>query len=497
MGLSGLCIFSYLKQHQIFLIILLLTVFALINVYLRFPGEMGTDAISQYRQIHSGVLTDWHPPIMALLWSLLDRVWRGSGLLFVLHAGLYWLGYLLLAVGLYRCEDTVGAWCVVAIALFPTNVLLLHEITKDVGLAVTCLIAFSVIYSSRRANRSLSPIVIVSLIVLIIYATLVRANAIFATPALILYLIWPTLNRRPMVAIMFYIGMLIIFIPASGFINHNLIAAKRDEAIRSLEVFDMAGIADRTDDASMFQSQGNALEAVKRCYTPTLWDPIGGAPCGLLPRIGSPTATLWLRAIQNHPRAYLRHRLSYFSRAINSRYLHHIPEDEAYDWNYFLNSKPHLLKDRILNTVFDLSVFTPLFSALLGLITLVLLTDRKIRATAEGTLALFLMLSGQIYLAAYFIVGVASEFRYFLWCMVSLPLALLFAFRAVARASKSERSFLIIWPTVGIAITLAITLELTLPKNFAGGSLSRLSDRRTGLLIHSAPWHTLPLVPVP
>src|SRR5579864_8251639 len=58
---------------------------------LNLPGQMSYDSVSQLLQGRSGVYDSWHPPVMAWLLGLLDRLWPGTGL-FLLFDSLLLLG---------------------------------------------------------------------------------------------------------------------------------------------------------------------------------------------------------------------------------------------------------------------------------------------------------------------------------------------------------------------------------------------------------------------
>ena len=70
----------------------------LATIAIFYPGLATPDSLDQFQQGLTGHYTDWHPPVMALLWSLLDKVWIGPQPMLLLQAGGYWLAvYLLLA----------------------------------------------------------------------------------------------------------------------------------------------------------------------------------------------------------------------------------------------------------------------------------------------------------------------------------------------------------------------------------------------------------------
>src|SRR3569623_2189459 len=54
------------------------------------PGIALYDSVDQYRQVLSGAYEDWHPPVMARLWSLFAGWWPGGAPIFLIQTCLYW-----------------------------------------------------------------------------------------------------------------------------------------------------------------------------------------------------------------------------------------------------------------------------------------------------------------------------------------------------------------------------------------------------------------------
>ena len=65
---------------------------ALVLVATAWPGIMSNDSVAMLEQARSLAFTDWHPPVMALLWAPLDRLAPGPGLMLIAQATLYALG---------------------------------------------------------------------------------------------------------------------------------------------------------------------------------------------------------------------------------------------------------------------------------------------------------------------------------------------------------------------------------------------------------------------
>src|SRR4051812_39361093 len=56
------------------------------------PGFMSVDSVVQLGEARSGEFTDFHPPILALIWRYLDQLWPGPIGMLMLLDGLFWLG---------------------------------------------------------------------------------------------------------------------------------------------------------------------------------------------------------------------------------------------------------------------------------------------------------------------------------------------------------------------------------------------------------------------
>ena len=128
---------------------LVATFLFLANIVYGFPGIGTVDSDQQYAQAASGHLTDWHPPIMGWLWSHLPFFSAGNALLFILHVSFYWLGFGLIAFALGRVGQRAAAWGVILVGIAPPIISLDVHILNDVGLAVSFLSAFAIVFACR------------------------------------------------------------------------------------------------------------------------------------------------------------------------------------------------------------------------------------------------------------------------------------------------------------------------------------------------------------
>ena len=119
------------------------------NFAFKYPGELTNDSIHQYAEALSGQYTDWHPPIMAWVWSLLLHIIAGPLAILTLHLGLHWFGFALIADALLCLGKPRSAWLALLSGAFPVFLFYNGQIIKDVGMASAMLVAFGLGFRYR------------------------------------------------------------------------------------------------------------------------------------------------------------------------------------------------------------------------------------------------------------------------------------------------------------------------------------------------------------
>lgn len=211
--------------------------------------------------------TDWHPPFMAMLWSL----WPVPAFMLLIQNVLHWTGIALLASRL------TGRWpyLMLAVGLTPIAFKYLGVIQKDTLLASLFVLAFGMAGRARLVPALLG--------------ALTRANGPFALIGIV---------RLP-----FALLLIAAMVPASMLFNRAV--AERSYVERSLPFYDMAGIAHFEEDTSRFPAG---------CYTPLFWDTLGTQRCYFaFDKAPKSLTGEWVRTIAAHPVSYVRHRLAHFN----------------------------------------------------------------------------------------------------------------------------------------------------------------------------------------
>lgn len=161
-------------------------VVALVVVATFYPGIMSNDSTAALAQARAFEFTDWHPPVLALIWSVLDRIVPGPALMLIGQSLLYAYAAARLCNSAFaRLANRLPVNLVLlAFALFPPVMALNGMIWKDVWMSGALLLAlaylFQLAFGIGGTRQSLMMIVGACL-----FATAFRHNAGAATAGLL------------------------------------------------------------------------------------------------------------------------------------------------------------------------------------------------------------------------------------------------------------------------------------------------------------------------
>ncbi|UAK24455.1 hypothetical protein [Sphingomonas nostoxanthinifaciens] len=405
----------------------------------RWPGVAMYDSVSQYGQGIDGDYTDWHPPIMARLWSLLRLGWPGTQPMLLLQMLAWWGGLGLIAAALGRRQRHGAAALVLLVGVAPLGLGWATAILKDAQMAAALLLATGLVAWWRLDDRAVPRWAAALAGVLIAYATLVRGNALFATVPFS-FALAHVAGARPLWqrAVLALVAMVAV-IGLSPLINHRLFGAEPTQVERALPLYDMAGTAHEAGLATLpGLSAAQWREAERRgCYSPYFWNPFGEpAQCDF---VGQAVAfgddqrphlmRDWAAILLAHPFAYAAHRAGH----LNSNLRFWVGPGEG-------DAAPPLVSERndlglgappgpaaaALVDGGKLMALSPLGWPFLWLAVALGLLWAGMRTTsAQGRLAFALALTAACMSASFAVVSIASDLRYHLWSMVAAALALI------------------------------------------------------------------------
>ena len=445
-----------------------------VNALLHFPGTVNNDSINQYREAVSGRYSDWHPPVMAWLWSWLRYLGEGPGPLLLFHLALYWAGFGLLADAVRRAGHPAWALVVALAGAFPPFLYVNAQVVKDVGMAATWLAAAGVMFWYRSQQRRVPVLAGVAVAALLAYGTLVRGNAVFGLGPLLLYALAPASWWRSGRLMAAAVVVALLAIPASKLVNSGLLQAKSQHPEHSLFMFDLMGIAVHEGDPRLVEPRAKLSEAdLHACYSPYWWDSL--SPWGrCASRVDRPNKDFaangdglgqqWALTILEHPVAYATHRLKHFNSSllflVPPKHLRFAPENRTDDpaWKPF---EPVTERDLKMDLVRKNFLVWPVTWLAWGLVLLVFLAQR---AAGSGIgFARVLVVSALAYSGAYLVVGVATDMRYHYWSLLAIMLATLLVLPQLAQGWRDRSRILI----GGLALVVLVV---------ALGTAARLAD---------------------
>ncbi len=154
----------------------------LILIAFAYPGLMTMDSFDQLREARTWYFTDAHPPAMAALWGVIDRMVPGPFGMLVLQSTAFVAGlYLILR---HVLAPWRAATCAVAILLFPPVLAPLAVIWKDCLMAGFLVLGLAGLLHAERRWRLAG-------LALLSAATAMRYNAPAATlPLIVLVFEW-------------------------------------------------------------------------------------------------------------------------------------------------------------------------------------------------------------------------------------------------------------------------------------------------------------------
>jgi hypothetical protein len=451
-----------LRRGRICVVLLMLLAGYALTLLVFYPGYVTVDAQYVYAEAKQWRFGDWQSPAMGVLWHLIDPIAPGALSMFLLAITMYWAAFGLLAFVAVRQSPALGILTPL-VAMSPPAFFFIGLIWRDVLFAVVWLMAAALAFAaadraeskhenfaargdvkavSSRMARAIA-------LVLVAFGVLLRPNAVIAAPLLAAYVLWPQRFEAKRAAIAFAPALFVCaaLVPA---VYYGLLDAKRQNPLHSILVFDLGGITHFTGENQFpvaWSSEQTTL-LTSRCYDPVRWDSYWHVPpCPfVMQRLEQPDdlifgtarlATAWWRAVSTYPLAYLAHRAAFMRQFLARSNLvlpvwDWAPPDAAYGKRPAF--RPLLkLHDALQPTLlFRPGLWLVLAGALLALAW-------RLRTTAAGAFTVGVTASALAYVMSFFLLGVASDFRYAYWCV----LATLAGAVAAALAHAKARSAII------------------------------------------------------
>lgn len=399
----------------------------LLQCFLFYPGYIYWDSWVQLSQaLGLRPMTDWHPPIMTLFWRTQIALFGTEKIFYILNIFIFWAALFLL---LKNFNNRYLGFIAFLIGFLPFIVTYIAVPIKDVSFAVCiflcCALLANIEFSSISMRvRNFTYIII---IILILYCTLTRVNSIFITAPLIVFIFFEFKNTLKIYLVVLCLIASAVFV--TPYINNVVFGAEKERAIRSLLLFDIAGISFRSKENlfGIVPDKIGGVDINQKCYTPKFWDSYSiyaGTPeCAeygkkIFTKDDHYLLQKWGGAIKKHPLSYLRHRISVFNRFINYQGKRSVFQYRYGEYPgialYPAAENAVIYKRAILSKLNAMASgrqiwFAPYFwlSLLIGLFIATIKCS-----TRKEQLVNVIAFSAGIYLLGFFSIGVSDGYRY-------------------------------------------------------------------------------------
>lgn len=298
----------------------LLCLFASGVIFSYWPGFLSPDSTVQLSQAISGNYSDHHPPMMSLYWKLWLWWKVGPEPIFLTYQFLLFGSAFLL---LNTLKGTKIRWIVPFIPLSPHILLYSGAIWKDVGFAYTFLFSAMLLLPANIHDKKLTFIKTIIIWLLLFYGTGVKYQAIFILPVMTLWLALTLFTGKSFVKkISLWLTLWMSILISCQALQTVVVSSVREShSWQNVKLFDLAGMSvDLGQDLFpefVRKAPEYTFEKVKKVYSPYRVDEliVGWAPeASLRPGETKEQRELlwdtWLRALKDHPMAYVRHRFS-------------------------------------------------------------------------------------------------------------------------------------------------------------------------------------------
>ena len=397
------------------------------------PGFMSDDSASQLLEARRGHLSDWHPPILAALWMVCDRVVAGPFGMLLLQTALFWTGLALLAERI-AAPLAMRAIFVLVIGFAPPVLSIAGAIWKDVLLVAAMVVALGLAGRSR------------AFWVFALLATLARHNAIPAVAvAILLHLSAP---GAPSLAALARAALATVAVFAASLGVNAALTDQRAHVEQAIAMFDIVGIGVATgtlpDFHPCFRRNGEPIDrdVVLGRYDPrsNLYLVVPETKLHFCPKPDAVSSIVgqWLGAIAAHPGAYVAHRLRVAGHLLG---LHATPGSFMMTASTYTHESfpaleppaaPSPLQERFTRVLLALrpyGVFRPWVYVVLSVVACAVAVRRR------RWWPLCIALSGLAYEAGLLVVAPTEEYRYSYWMVVSALIAAAWlAIEAIASA---------------------------------------------------------------
>lgn len=411
---------------------------ALFLIY-AYPGYMSKDSFDQLLDSRWADYRDWHPPLMARIWSVVEIFVTGPFGMLLLQSGMFLFGlyYVFRRVASHRAAS-LAAVCVM---LFPPVMTTMAVIWKDSQMAGFLMIGAAGLLSAHRNARLAG-------YAMLFFACAMRYNAAAALLPLILFATWR--NARPRWQRAGIAGAITVALFASSMLVAGWLTSERTYPWHSsIALADIAGTiveAGPAPDAEIrrrldgvpLAANGDLYAKIAAVYDPRSWWGLTHFDQRIFdsPRTAEQRDAItraWRRLVFDEPGAYLRHRWNVFEQLLGTRPLvrnlwspvyHAIGEQENQAAILHHDASPSTLQKWLYKRIDHFQNgrwFRPYIYFHASLLALLVCAVRR------RTFQVAFLVSGLLYELSFFFLAPSPDNRYSHWMFTCLTVAVALA----------------------------------------------------------------------
>lgn len=391
-----------------------------------YPGFMSFDSLLQYSQAKSLIFSDWFPPMMAWLWSILDFFLTGPSSMLAFNLFLLWVS---IYIWWKSYKSYKLSWLIFLMPFLPWILNFSGVIWKDV-----CL-AFSLFALVSLLNRKYTYGTYIAAFLLAFFAINIRQNALFAVIPICFtfyffifkkhYFIAPFLLSIITIGVIFYAGTVF---------NYKLLHAQKVYPVNWMLNDDLSYLSAKSR-KSYFPNVN--IEEIYECAANEIGQNKYVGKTGCLSKQPSYASSgidplslkaSWIKAVSNNVLDYVRFRLAAFSYLLRSPdttpfYIWHPGiDDNSYGFKKIPNGASLLAEEYVVGS----ASFLPFFFKpywWLYVSTIFLFISFLYVPTRVIIIIRCLLTSSIFYIIGYIPLTPMADFRYIYWSVIASTLA--------------------------------------------------------------------------
>jgi hypothetical protein len=417
------------------------------------PGGMSYDSFVQYVEAQKGMFSDWHPPVMALVWRYFLPLYDGPLPMLCFH--LLMLTTACLILSSCKTENGLAQWLWLLIPLFPFVIGIAGMIWKDVGMAYSFFLSFALFHKSKTVHSFKKRFFLLAGAgIFFSYGFLVRANAVMAAAPVVYYLLRMRMRIHRSIKCVFLLTCIVctVLLAATYVINQKIFHVKKTSPTQVMKLDEIAAtshIVGKNLFSPRLKASALPMEDIPRYQWEKGWNFYAQGNHDI-----NALEENWLSVMMSYPVEYIKAKLSlirnFCSFPLVEKHDAFTFFMEKHDNFSFLMEKheflfsisPNKWRDRIQKYVSSINKrllfpYLPIFW--IPLAAIIFYAGLCRRDTVGFELRL-LTASAICYFFGYFLVTPTPDYRFIYWTVLGTTAAFFVRWYAPKTASTSERA---------------------------------------------------------